>query len=106
MVVRIQNEYTTVIEALAMAGGISDRGKAHKIKVLRGNLNNPEVYKLDLSTVEGMKEANLIYVRANDIIYVEPSYFAGKQILQTTSSILGLVTSLIVTYVLVLNLSQ
>ncbi|MEQ9188529.1 MAG: polysaccharide biosynthesis/export family protein [Cryomorphaceae bacterium] len=102
-VIQIDNQYTTVIEALALAGGISTGGKAHKIKVLRGNLDHPEVFKLDLSTVEGMKEANLVYVRANDIIYVEPSYFVGKQILQTTSSLLGLVSSLIVTYFLVVQ---
>ncbi len=105
-VINIQNEYTTIIEALALSGGISSGGKAHKIKVLRGNLDNPQVFRLDLSTVEGMKEANLVYVRANDIIYVEPSYFAGKQILQTTSSILGLFSSLIVTYFLIVQVTN
>jgi len=102
-VLPIENEYINIIEALALAGGISDGGKAHKVKVVRGNLDNPEIFKLDLSTPEGLAEAKLYYVRANDIIYVEPSYFAGKQVLQTTSQILGLVSSLIVTYFLILQ---
>lgn len=105
-VITIRNEYTTIIEALALAGGISSGGRAHRVKVVRGSLNDPEVFFLDLSTIKGLKEANLHYVRANDIIYVEPSYFAGKQILQTTSSVLGLISSLIVTYFLVVQFSN
>jgi polysaccharide export outer membrane protein len=105
-VIQLQNEYTTIIEALALAGGISTGGKAHKIKVVRGNLKDPEIFWLDLSSADGLKQANLYYIRANDIIYVEPSYFAGKQILQTTSSILGLISSLIVTYLLVVNFTS
>lgn len=102
-VIPIQNEYTTVIEALALAGGLSTGGKAHKIKVVRGDLNDPQIFKLDLSTAQGLKDANLYYVRANDIIYVEPSYFAGRQILQTTSQVLGVVSSLILTYFLIVQ---
>lgn len=102
-VVPLENEYTTVIEALALAGGISERGKAHKIKIVRGSLNNPEIYWLDLSSAEGLKAASVQYVRANDIIYVEPSYFAGRQILQTTSQVLGVVSSLILTYFLIMQ---
>ncbi|MEX2597429.1 MAG: polysaccharide biosynthesis/export family protein [Salibacteraceae bacterium] len=102
-VIPIENEYVTILEALALAGGISDRGKAHKVKVVRGSLNDPQIFKIDLSTAEGLKEANLYYVRANDIIYVEPSYFAGRQILQTTSQVLGVFSSVILTYFLILQ---
>jgi polysaccharide export outer membrane protein len=102
-VIPIENEYTTIIEALALAGGLSTGGKAHKIKVVRGDMNDPEIFKLDLSTAQGLQEANLYYVRANDIIYVEPSYFAGRQILQTTSQVLGVVSSLILTYFLIVQ---
>lgn len=92
-VIQITNEYVTIVEALALAGGISGGGKAHKVKVIRGSLNEPEIYKLDMSTPEGLAEAKLHYVRANDIIYVEPSYFAGKQILTTTGQIFSLITA-------------
>ncbi|MBT6382540.1 MAG: hypothetical protein HOJ81_03595 [Flavobacteriales bacterium] len=105
-VIDITNEYVTIIEALAMAGGLSEGGKAHRIKVLRGSLDNPTIYKLDLSTTQGLAEANMYYVKANDIIYVEPSYFAGRQILQTTSQVLSLVSSSILTYFLILQLQN
>lgn len=105
-VVEITNEYVTIIEALAMAGGISEGGKAHRIKVIRGSLDDPTIYKLDLSTTAGLAEANMYYVKANDIIYVEPSYFAGRQIIQTTSQLVGLISSTILAYFLILQLQN
>lgn len=69
-VITLSQENTTLIEALAQAGGIAD-GRACKIKLIRGDLKNPTVYQVDLSTIDGMKQANLT-LKANDIIYVEP----------------------------------
>lgn len=105
-VIQLPNQYTTILEALALVGGISEGGRAHKVKVVRGNLADPEVYLLDLSTVEGLKEAKLYYVRANDIIYVQPSYFVGRQILSTTTQLLSLISSTILTYLLVVSLQN
>lgn len=70
IVLTLTNTNTTLFEALALAGGISD-GKAFRIKLIRGDLKNPQVYLIDLSTLDGMKKANLV-LQANDIIYIEP----------------------------------
>ena len=70
-VINLMNNNTTLIEALALAGGIQD-GKAYKIKLIRGDLKNPTIYQIDLSTVDGLKQADLV-LQANDIIYVEPA---------------------------------
>ena len=59
-VVNLENENTTLIEALALAGGITNTGKANKIKVIRGDLRNPKVMLVDLSTIEGMKQSNML----------------------------------------------
>ena len=69
-VVILNNENTTLLEALAQAGGIPKDGIAKKVKLIRGDLQNPDVYLLDLSTLEGMKNADLV-VQSNDIIYIE-----------------------------------
>ena len=69
-VITLNQENTTLIEALAQAGGITD-GRACKIRLIRGDLKDPIVYQVDLSTIDGMKQANLT-LKANDIIYVEP----------------------------------
>jgi polysaccharide export outer membrane protein len=69
-VLNIENEKFTLIEALAQSGGIDDFSKAYKIKLLRGNLDNPQVYLFNIRSVEEMKKANVV-LQANDIIYVE-----------------------------------
>jgi polysaccharide export outer membrane protein len=98
-VVALQNENTSVVDALTMAGGVHSRGKAFKIKVIRGNLKNPEIFLIDLSTIEGVKKSTM-NVQANDIIYVEPSGDYSSRILLQLSPYIGLLT----TVLLVLNL--
>jgi polysaccharide biosynthesis/export protein len=66
-VIPLLNENVSVIEVLAMAKGVGNDGKAHNIRLLRGN----EAYLLDLSTLDGLKSGNMI-VQPGDIIYVEP----------------------------------
>lgn len=73
-------ENTTLMEALGMAGGIAEIGKAYKIKLIRGDSKNPEVYLIDLSTINGLQQANLV-LQANDIIYVEPLIRFDKDVI-------------------------
>ena len=69
-VVELNAAPTSLIEVLAKSGGLSKSLKAYKIKVIRGDLTNPEVRILDLSTLEGLRTADLI-VQSGDIIYIE-----------------------------------
>jgi polysaccharide export outer membrane protein len=69
-VINLQNQNTTLLEALAISGGVSANGKANRIKIIRGDLKNPQVYLVDLSTIEGMKKADMT-LQGNDIIYIE-----------------------------------
>ena len=71
-VITMANERTTLIEALALSGGIPPLSKAYNIKLIRGSLANPVVYQIDLSTLEGAKLGGSMVIQANDIIYVEP----------------------------------
>jgi len=66
-VIPLVNENVTVVEVLAMAKGIGIDGKAHNIRLIRGN----DVYILNLSTLDGLKTSNMI-VQPGDIVYVEP----------------------------------
>jgi len=102
MVVILENENTTLIEALAMAGGISETGKSDVIKLIRGDSRNPQIHLIDLSTVEGMKKSNML-LQANDIIYVEPVKNISQNILQELAPIVGIVTSLLLLYEIVFN---
>ncbi len=96
MVVVLDNTNTTLFEALAKIGGIRD-GKAHKIKLIRGDLRNPQVYLIDLSTVRGMTQADLV-LQANDIIYVQPRAKVPQKLLEALAPFTSLLTSLLMIY--------
>lgn len=95
--VTLDNENMHLVEALALAGGLTNTGKAYKIKLIRGDLRNPKVMLIDLSTVEGMQKSNLL-LQANDIIYVEPVPRYSQEILQQIAPIVGIITSLALVY--------
>lgn len=66
-VIPLTNENVTLVEILALGKGIDNFGKAHNIRVLRGE----EFYIVDLSTIEGYQKGNMI-MQHGDIVYVEP----------------------------------
>jgi len=74
--------------------------------VFRGNLKDPLIYDIDLSSPEGLAEANMIFIRSMDIIYVEPSYFVAIKLLTTTGQLLALITNSIATYIVVTNFTN
>ena len=95
-VIVLENPNTTLFEALALAGGISD-GKAHKVKLIRGDMDNPQVFLVNLSTIEGVREADLV-LQANDIIYVQPRARVSQRILENITPVLSLLTSALIVY--------
>ncbi len=101
-VVNIVNNNTTVFEALAMAGGLTEDGKAYRIKLIRNALPQPEVFLIDLSTIEGLKTGNTI-VLANDIIYVEPRIRVAQRLSNEFTPYFTIVSSLILLFAVIKN---
>ena len=67
----ITNSNTSLLEVIALAGGIRDEGRANSIKLMRKTNNGKrEIYKIDLSTIEGLRSAQMI-IQSNDYIYVD-----------------------------------
>ncbi|NND76667.1 MAG: polysaccharide export protein EpsE [Flavobacteriales bacterium] len=93
-VINLTNNNITVIEAIASAGGIADRGNASKIKVIRRDGDKTKVFQIDLSTIEGVRDGNLI-VQADDIIYVEPTPQIAGELVRDIAPIVSLITSAI-----------
>lgn len=93
-VITLINANTTLMEALAMAGGVNDRGNSSQIKLLRENRESGEreIYLIDLSTIEGIENADMI-VQANDIIYVEPLPLIARELVQEIAPIITLITT-------------
>ncbi len=103
-VITLVNANTTLLEALALAGGIADRGIASKIKLIRYNkeTNQRDVYLIDLSTIEGLEEADMV-VQPNDIIYVEPLPLLASEIVREIAPIITLITTAALLIALIQN---
>jgi polysaccharide export outer membrane protein len=70
-VIYLQNTNTSLVEVIALAGGISENSRSNSIKVMRRtNKGKREIYKIDLSTINGLAEAEMV-VQGNDYIYVD-----------------------------------
>ncbi|HWY33759.1 MAG TPA: hypothetical protein VNX68_03885, partial [Nitrosopumilaceae archaeon] len=88
----------TVIEAIAFSGGLTDDGKAYRVKLVRNNGNKkPDVYLMNLSTIEGVVAGNTI-VLANDIIYVEPRIRVAQRSFLELTPYLSILSSSILIY--------
>lgn len=95
-VLTLLNSNTTLLEAIALAGGITD-GKAHRVKLIRGAAQNPQIYLIDLSSIEGYKQGNII-LQANDIIYIDSRDRVAQRILEGITPYLTLVTTALLIY--------
>ena len=102
-VIPLQNNNTTLMEAIALAGGIADRGRADKIKLMRNLGTSRVVYVLDLSTIDGLKYADMI-VQANDYIYVEPNEQVGREVVQSAAPVVSLLSSALIIFTVISNL--
>jgi polysaccharide export outer membrane protein len=92
-VVPLSNNNTTLMEVIATAGGIAERGKAENVKLMRRENGVRKVYNIDLSTIDGLKYSDMI-VQANDYIYIEPRPNLVRGILAEATPIITGVSSL------------
>ncbi|QDA60658.1 polysaccharide biosynthesis/export family protein [Hymenobacter jejuensis] len=101
-VIPLVNDNMNLLEVLALAGGIEGGavvgtggriGRADNIRLIRGDLKNPQVQVINLTTFEGMRRANL-QVEPNDIIYVEPIRRPFFEALSDVAPLFGIVSGL------------
>ncbi|MDA0196819.1 MAG: hypothetical protein O2887_11030, partial [Bacteroidetes bacterium] len=93
-IIPLENENMSLVEIIALSGGINQDARSQNIRLIRGDLTNPEVYYVDLGTVAGMR-ASILNVEPGDVIYIEPRRRVLFEALRDVSPILGLVTSLL-----------
>lgn len=87
-VIPLANENMTLVEVLALAKGLPNDGKAHNIRVLRGE----QVFIADLSTIDGYRKNNVL-MQHGDVLYVEPVRRPFAEGLRDYGPVLTLVTS-------------
>ena len=98
----LEHENMTVVEVVAMAGGIPQGSNSAQLRLIRGELTNPQVYEIDLSTISGMKRSAMI-VESGDILYLEPWRRPFRQTLAEFSPFFNMTTSILAFIVLIQN---
>jgi polysaccharide export outer membrane protein len=63
----------TVIQALALAGGYKDSAVLRDMRIIRGNLDNPELIRVNLRATAKGKDAKDVLLAQNDVVYVPRS---------------------------------
>ena len=115
----LPNDNMSLIEVLALAGGLDGGsgsggtsngfyrfgGKADNIRIIRGDLKNPRVQQVDLTTLDGMRRANL-QMEPNDIIYVDPVRRPVLETLTDAGPVIGFVTLLLNTTLIIINFTR
>ncbi len=96
-IVQLENSNTTLLEVLAMTGGITPRGKARFVKVMRKVGSKREIYLIDVSTIDGLKYADMI-IQGNDYIYVEPRMQLIQGALAEWAPIASLISTILLTF--------
>ncbi|MCB2406965.1 polysaccharide biosynthesis/export family protein [Hymenobacter lucidus] len=118
-VIPMYNDNMNLLEVIASAGGLEGNnvgggggangiggGRSYNIRLIRGDLRNPQVQVIDLSTIEGMRRANL-QVEPNDVVYIESvrrPFFAALSDAGSVFGLIGGVAGLLTTYILVKDL--
>jgi len=114
-VINLANDNMNLLEILALAGGIDgagtgaglyrNGGKANNIRIIRGDLKNPRVQQIDLTTLDGMRRANL-QMEPNDIVYVEPVRRPVLEALTDVAPAVGFITLLLNTTLIIINFTK
>lgn len=95
-VVLMQRDDMNLLEILALAGGMPVGGKAYRVRIIRGALSAPTVFDVDLSTIEGIRSANL-KMQADDIVYIE-SRMTSAEVVNRNLPILSVLTTLLLIF--------
>ena len=104
-IIELKDNNTKLIDVIAFAGGISENGKAKKVKLIRTVGSQHEVYLIDLSTIKGVNDS-FIVLQANDIIYVEPRKRISRKVLLEIVPILSLLSTTILAFTLINTLKK
>lgn len=78
-VVQVTNGTMNLIEAIARSGDLTDYAERREILVIRGDLRSPDVRTIDLTQMSAVKLSSL-YLKPNDIVYVQPRASKGRKI--------------------------
>lgn len=101
--VSLENNNTSLLEVIGMAGGIAKRGNAKKVKVFRYAANGERlVYQFDLSDISGLQYADMV-MQGDDVVYVQPNPEFAREAIADLSPIITLMSSILLVFAVTRN---
>jgi len=106
-VVNIPGERINILEAIGLAGGITDYGKKNNVKIIREINGKRQVGFIDLSAKDVFKSP-FYYLMQNDIVVVEPTKQKANQtdqanVQQKVGFAMSIISSIAVIYSIIKN---
>jgi polysaccharide export outer membrane protein len=80
--VTVNSERMTIVEAISLAGGITDFGRRDHVKVIREQDGRRSVGHIDLTQAEFYRSP-YYYLAQNDVVFVEPNKIRYQDISQS-----------------------
>lgn len=104
-VIPLENENMNLIEVIALYGGVTPDGKANDIRLIRGDLTDPQVEVIDLSTIDGMKRA-MLNVEPNDIVYIQRKPKILSESFRQITPVLSIIMNMFTVTYLIIRISK
>lgn len=98
----LEKEFISLVDILAVAGGFDSYANKKEIKIIRGGIENPIEYVVDLTSMPNYQLSN-IAILPDDVIYV-PSR-KGKMFDRRSTSILP-ITSVLSTIAIIISVAK
>lgn len=90
-----------LFEVIALGGGLSDNVKAYNIRIIRGDLNKPEIKVINLKTIQSMSQS-IVNIMPDDIIYIEPVRKPVSESVRDNMVFLN-ISQLVITFIVFFN---
>jgi len=104
-VYQIVDERVTLLEALALAGDLTEYADRHSVTIIREENDVQKVTKIDLTTAD-IYNSPFYFLKQNDLVYVEPS---KKGVVKTghiddITTLLAIITLTLSSIILITNI--
>ena len=97
---------TSLIEVIGEAGGLTEKANPRTVKIIRGDMQAPQVIEVDLSDIHTLADSRIM-LENNDIIYIAQNKRAIRtEKLQSMSAILQPVITLLNTALIIYTLTR
>lgn len=89
-VLQLTNEMS-ILEAMVKAGGINANARTRNVLLIRGGVEKPELYAVDVEAIYGRGDfSQMVYLQAGDIVVVPPTTITNvERFFKRISGIIG-----------------